>query len=200
MNYIRTEDNAYPFTERDIREAHPNTSFATPFAPEGYAVVFPTPKPAHNPVIQWVAEIAPQLKPQGHYEQQWQVRSLFTQWSETVDGVEVVHTVAEQEAAALLADQAIKAAQLQASIVEATQARLDAFAKTRNYDGILSACTYATSTIPKFQTEGQYAVNARDATWARLYEVLSEVQSNSRPMPTGFQDIEAELPALAWPA
>ena len=84
-------------------------------------------------------------------------------------------------------------------VVEQTQARLDDFAKTRNYDGILSLCTYATSTVPKFQTEGQYGVTARDATWAKLYEILAEVEAGARPMPTGFQDIEPELPILEWP-
>lgn len=90
--------------------------------------------------------------------------------------------------------------QLQADIVAATQARLDAFAKTRNYDSILSACTYATSAVPRFAGEGEAAVNARDATWSALYVVLAEVQAGQRPMPGSFADIEPSLPALAWPA
>jgi hypothetical protein len=78
------------------------------------------------------------------------------------------------------------------------QGRLDAFAHTRGYDGILSACTYVTSTVPKFAAEGQYCVQARDATWAKCYEVLHEVQSGQQPMPT-WADLEAELPPLEWP-
>lgn len=89
---------------------------------------------------------------------------------------------------------------IQTEIVTATQQRLDDFARTRNYDGILSLCTYATSTVPKFQAEGQYGVTARDATWAKLYAMLSEVEAGTRPVPTGFADIEPELPALTWPA
>ena len=96
-------------------------------------------------------------------------------------------------------DPAALAPQIQASIVTATQQRLDDFAKTRNYDGILSACTYATSTVLKFKTEGQYCVEARDATWAKLYEMLAEVEAGTRPMPSGYADIEPELPALVWP-
>jgi hypothetical protein len=88
---------------------------------------------------------------------------------------------------------------LQAEIVEATQKRLDDFARTRNYDGILSLCTYATSSVPKFQAEGQYGVNARDNTWATLYTILAEVEAGTRPMPTGYADIEADLPELTWP-
>lgn len=84
-------------------------------------------------------------------------------------------------------------------IVRNTQQRLDDFARTRNYDGILSATTYATSTVPKFQQEGQYAVQARDATWATLYTILAEVEAGTRPVPTGYAEIEPELPALVWP-
>lgn len=88
---------------------------------------------------------------------------------------------------------------LQSEIVQAVQLRLDTFAQTRNYDSILSACTYATSVIEKFSSEGQYAVNARDMTWAELYTILGEVQGGLRPMPTGYSEIESELPLLSWP-
>jgi enamine deaminase RidA (YjgF/YER057c/UK114 family) len=91
------------------------------------------------------------------------------------------------------------AQEIQEQIVNATQKRLDDFAKTRNYDSILSACTYATSTVVKFSTEGQYCVEARDATWSKLYEILAEVQAETRPMPSGYSDIESELPVLQWP-
>ncbi len=85
-----------------------------------------------------------------------------------------------------------------ASFTAAIQRHLDAFAQTRNYDGILSAATYATSTVPKFAAEGQYAVEARDATWARAYEILAQVESGSRPMPS-IEEVVAELPSLTWP-
>ena len=78
------------------------------------------------------------------------------------------------------------------------QAHLDDFARTRGYDGILSACTYATSTVPKFKAEGQYAVEARDATWAKCYEVLAAVEAGARPIPT-LDELLAELPVLTWP-
>ena len=76
--------------------------------------------------------------------------------------------------------------------------RLDDFAKTLNYTNIMSAATYATSTVPKFKAEGQYALEARDATWAKFYEVLAAVESGSRPMPT-LEELLAELPTLTWP-
>lgn len=90
-------------------------------------------------------------------------------------------------------------AELESAIVKATQSRLDDFAHTRLYDGILSAATYATSTVTKFAAEGQYCVTARDSTWAALYAILAEVQAGTRPMPAGYTDIEPLLPALTWP-
>ena len=90
------------------------------------------------------------------------------------------------------------AEQIVAQYTAAVQKRLDDFARTRNYDNIMSAATYATSTVPKFKAEGQYCVEARDATWAKCYEVLAAVEAGSRPMPT-LEELLAELPVLTWP-
>ena len=70
--------------------------------------------------------------------------------------------------------------------------------RRRAYDGILSACTYATSAVPKFASEGQYAVQARDATWATCYAIMADVQQGQRPMPT-IEQVLTELPELEWP-
>lgn len=80
------------------------------------------------------------------------------------------------------------------------QKRLDDFAATRGYDGIMSAATYATSTNAKFSSEGQYAVEIRDTTWAKAYELLAEVHNGTRPMPSSIADFESELPVMQWPA
>lgn len=174
--YIHEPTLTYPVKESQIRGQFPNTSFAKPFSPpEDYVRVVPTEQPAHDAFLQTVVESQP-IEVDGVWTQQWTVRAA------TADE--------------MLARQAV----LQASITAATQERLDTFARTRNYDGILSACTYASSTVPKFQAEGQYCVEARDATWAKLYEMMDEVQAGTRPMPSGYADIEAELPALTWPA
>lgn len=116
----------------------------------------------------------------------------------TPDAVEVADDSPLEPFPDPLDAQAAQAALVQ-NVVQAAQQRLDTFARTRGYDGVLSACTYATSTVPKFAAEGQAAVNMRDATWARLYELLDEVQAGTRPVPAGFADIEPELPALEWP-
>lgn len=109
-------------------------------------------------------------------------------------------TVEALDADAVEANVVAHVASTKAAIVAATQSRLDTFAQTRNYDGILSACTYATSSVPKFAAEGQYCVDARDATWATLYTIMGEVLAQTRPMPESFADVAPLLPALAWPA
>lgn len=89
-------------------------------------------------------------------------------------------------------------AEVLAQYTSTIQKRLDDFAQTRNYDSILSACTYATSTVPKFAAEGQYCVDARDATWMAAHTLLAEVKSGLRPMPTLIEVI-ASMPDLVWP-
>lgn len=185
-NYINTITSQYPVSEQDIRLANPNTSFTTPFTPPPeYQVVFPAPKPEYNSVIQTVQETAPELTIKSTWEQRWVIVNIFD--------------TQEEEDAAITADTANKNAALLSSITNDIQLRLDTFAKTRNYDGILSACTYATSSVPKFQTEGQYCVDSRDSTWATSYTIFADVQAGARPMPSGYADIESELPVLAWP-
>ena len=77
------------------------------------------------------------------------------------------------------------------------QARLDNFARTLTYDGILSACTYATSQVEEYRIEGQYCVNARDATWSKAFELLNAFNPGD-PVPI-WAEVEAQLPVLAWP-
>lgn len=83
-------------------------------------------------------------------------------------------------------------------IKQAVQKRLDTFAQAKGYDSMLSACTYATSSVAEFQAEGQKAIALRDSTWQALYAYLGQVQSGGQPVPRSFADVEASLPALAW--
>lgn len=96
--------------------------------------------------------------------------------------------------------QANTLAQIQAEIIEQTQARLDTFARSRGYDSIHTAAAYGLSKKVKFQREGQTAVDAMSDTWDKLYAVMAEVQAGTRPVPTGYADVEPLLPLLAWPA
>lgn len=182
MLYAKVEGTAvikYPATQTDVRRENPNVSFpaadisARQMLEYGYVPVTYTQQPTPSSTEK-VSEGVPEFV-EGVWRQTWLVKP--------------------KSADELQAD----AQALQAEIVTATQQRLDDFASTRNYDGILSACTYATSAVPKFAAEGQYAVQARDATWAALYAFMADVQAGTQPVPSGFEDVGPLLPPLAWP-
>ena len=110
-------------TESEIRAAFPNTSFPVPFvAPEGYAVLFASPQPAHDPITQAVRETTPVLTDKGHWEQTWEVVPRFAEYT---DDEGVTHTVAEQEAAAIAADAEAKAAAAREAAKAARQTAVD---------------------------------------------------------------------------
>ena len=170
----------YPYSIGELRKDNPQVSFPKNPGDELMASfnvvrVQPTDFPAYDSMTQRIEEGQPVFS-DGQWVQAWKVVPL------TAD------EIAQQQRA------------LQENIVAQTQQRLDDFARTRGYDGILSAATYATSTSPKFAAEGQCCVEARDATWARIYAILAEVEAGQRPAPNSFADIENELPALVWPA
>jgi len=89
--------------------------------------------------------------------------------------------------------------QVQARITQQVQERLDDFAKTRNYDNCLSACSYVASTNDKFKNEALYCIESRDQTWLKCAEILNDALAGNRPMPDDISDFENELPALVWP-
>lgn len=84
------------------------------------------------------------------------------------------------------------------SLTIAVQAHLDNKARERNYDGILSMCTYVTSTNPKFAAEGQAGVEWRDDVWEYCYQVLRGCELGTRNIPT-VDELISELPAFTWP-
>lgn len=170
----------YPYSISELRKDNPQVSFPKNPGDELLAAfnvvrVQPTDFPAYNSMTQRIEEGQPVFS-DGQWVQAWKATPL------TAD------EIAQQQRA------------LQENIVAQTQQRLDDFARTRGYDGILSAATYATSTSPRFAADGQFCVQARDATWARLYAILAEVEAGQRAAPSSFADIENELPPLVWPA
>ena len=91
-------------------------------------------------------------------------------------------------------------AQLQEQMTEAVQHALDGFAKTRGYDGIMSACSYSNSTDAQFKFEADYCIQLRDTTWRMGYAILAEVKAGNRPVPT-VDELITELPvgSAKWP-
>lgn len=83
---------------------------------------------------------------------------------------------------------------------DAVQDALDAFAQTRRYDGIMSACSYASSTDPVFAAEAAYCITLRDETWRQAYNIMDAVIAGTHPMPT-VAELLSELPvgSAQWP-
>lgn len=88
--------------------------------------------------------------------------------------------------------------QIQKELTDAVQKYLDATAKKRGYDGILSLASYAASTHPPFAAEGRAGADWRDAVWGYCYQVLADVQAGNRTIPTA-SELLAELPVMVWP-
>lgn len=86
-----------------------------------------------------------------------------------------------------------------AKIVEEVQKRLDAFAKTRHYDNIVSLKGYATSKRAQRAVEGQRGVDVCDDVWDLIYSYQAAIQSGATPVPRSFDEIEALInPSLTW--
>lgn len=85
------------------------------------------------------------------------------------------------------------------SYTKQAQKRLDDFAKTRDYDNIFTAISYASSNNEKFKAEAQYCLDVRDETWEVLYAIFDSVESGEREIPNTFAELEQELPQLSWP-
>lgn len=147
--------------------------------------------PAVNPLTQTRTE-GDALLIDGAWVQQWVVTDLPS------EQVAVNQTRAVQE--------------LQDNIVTATQKRLDDFGLTRGYSSTDSLAKYQNisdaeiaalpvadqATVTKFRTECRYLAVKIAQTWSVLYAGLAEVQAGTRPMPTGYADIEPLLPPLNW--
>jgi hypothetical protein len=84
---------------------------------------------------------------------------------------------------------------VQEQYAAAVQARLDAFARTRGYDGIVAACTYATSKVGAYKAEGRHCAQLRDATWQAFYALVNGAGAET----PALEDILAALPPLEWP-
>lgn len=78
---------------------------------------------------------------------------------------------------------------------DAIQEYLDDTAKENGYDSIISMCTYVVSSNTKFKTDGEKAVALRDGCWEVAINILTDVQSGVRSIPTK-EELISELPTL----
>lgn len=76
---------------------------------------------------------------------------------------------------------------------------LDATARLRQYDGILSAMTYRGDANPVFAAEAEALFAWRSAVWTYALAELAKVENDERGVPS-VADLIAELPSMEWPA
>lgn len=85
---------------------------------------------------------------------------------------------------------------LTSTFEQAIQGHLDAAAKTRGYDSIATAVSYAEEpAVAKFQDDGKSFRAWRSLVWAYAYQELAKVKAGEREIPT-LDAFMAELPVL----
>ena len=89
---------------------------------------------------------------------------------------------------------------LQAVYTQYVQDKMDNAARSYpyRYDDIASAASYKGSTDPTFNAEGTAFANWRDKVWRKCFDILDEVLSGKRYLPT-LEELDAELPKLELP-
>lgn len=187
----------YPYHRAHLQQDNPLTTFPVDELIDwNSAGVFDVLTKAPPPVAWYesVAENNPALI-DGQWQQQWVV---INRSPEDVD----------QRKKALIA-----------AIEQRIDQRLLDFVATRGYSSVDSVGKYKDisdaeiaelpaelhSTVVKFRTECRYAAAIAAATWAKCYALLAQVDAGNWPtngagqMPSSYEDIAGELPALAWP-
>lgn len=81
----------------------------------------------------------------------------------------------------------------------AIQARLDATARARQYDGMQAAVSYLGDPNPTYAAEAAALRDWRSAVWTYALAQLALVAAGDRAPPT-VPDLLAELPPIVWPA
>lgn len=84
---------------------------------------------------------------------------------------------------------------IQKQLTNVVQHVLDAKAQELLYDSCLSVCSYIDTGVPKFDAEGKAFRAWRSQVWAKGYDILAQVQTGERAIPTEAELI-AELPEL----
>lgn len=180
--YALINNNAiviYPYSLSQLHQDNPQTSFPADMPDERLAdwSVYPVVKtnpPNYDSLLQNLIEDTP-IKINDVWTQAWKITSAS---QEEID---------------------LRKQEIKKQISQKVQQRLDNFAQTRQYDNILSACSYLMDPNVKFAQEAQYCINARSDTWLKVYQIFEEEKSGIRDMPQSYSEIESELPVLEWP-
>lgn len=85
------------------------------------------------------------------------------------------------------------------TLTNALQEKMDATARSFNYDSLATAITYRGDPNPKFAAEAEAFFQWRSAVWTTAYAVLDDVKAGKRPFPT-IDEAISMMPALNLPA
>lgn len=88
-------------------------------------------------------------------------------------------------------------ASIKATLLKAVDNYMDKTVQERGYDNIAKCVTYEGDEDPIFNAEGTAAKKWRSRVYRKLYNVLAEVESGVRPIPTE-KELIAELPVIEW--
>lgn len=130
----------------------------------------------------------------------WIVRPDFrTQTIYSSDGEEkIVSEIGEIPDGYSLIDPSVKKFSVQDQLLNEAYLMMDMFAQTRKYDSMLSACSYTTSSIPKFAIESKYCVELRDQILLKVFSIIDSINDGSRII-TDVKTVLEELPKGSWP-
>lgn len=174
MAFRNSITGEYPITHNVIRKNNPNISFPKYFENfQGYDWVNFTDKPEFNHLTHYCEEDYPIYK-DGKWYQNWIIKQLDT----PID-VSSLENKFNQ-------------------FVSITQNRLDSFAKIKNYDNMVTACSYIHSSIEEFKNDANRCIELRDLTWVNLFQIFDEIRNGIRNIPSYYEEIEVDLPELVW--
>lgn len=153
------------FSEQEIKALYPNTSFSKVFVPpEGYSVLFTTPKPDYNNITQSVVPSTPVLTDKGHWEQRWQVVELSAEQVQQNQNAENIRIREAAKAARSIAVNAITVTTTAGNTFDG-----DEVSQTRMARAILVMSNTNIPSIPWVLSDNTVI----DATVAELTEALS---------------------------
>lgn len=197
MTYLQLETNK-EMSEREVKALYPNTSFPKPFkAPEGFAVLFPTPMPDVTE-LQTAYRDGVELDSKGNWVERWSVRDMFSDYTNEDD---VVVTKAEQEAEYLAKKQADALNQAREEMVRAVESLIQGEITKYNEANLVAfkdidACAKYTTT-PTY-THYQFCVDViawQTNVWETARSIQADVLAGTRPLPT-LEEFVAELPVF----
>lgn len=91
-------------------------------------------------------------------------------------------------------------AQLVAQYTSQIDSWINQVARSMKYNDIVSAVSYKGDANPVFAAEADALSTWRSSVWTTANQLLAEVASGTRPVPTNFKEVKDLLPVFVKPA